>query len=72
MYAEGFRYLLESMDSYGAKNNNNAIINCVGLFESFKEYAPPETRTQYQIFIQKVWEKMKKKLTSLLVVSSSY
>lgn len=52
MYAEGFKYLLESMESYTAKNNSNAIIKCVGLFESFKEYARPETLIQYQRFIQ--------------------
>ncbi|MEK4064009.1 helix-turn-helix transcriptional regulator [Paenibacillus sp. FSL H3-0321] len=60
MYSQGFDYLFESLEKYTTKNNNNAIINCVGLFESFKEYALPETLTQYQKFIQRVWEKNEK------------
>lgn len=57
MYIQGFNHLFESLEKYIIMNNNNAIIICVGLFESFKEYALPETLTRYHKYIQRAWEK---------------
>lgn len=68
-YKEGFQYILESLEKSSTINNNNAIIKCVGLFESFKKYALPETLFQYQKFIKKVWEKNEKE-NDLLISSN--
>lgn len=68
-YFVGLKYLLECMGKSYTLNNNNAIIKCVGLFESFKEYALPETLVQYQKFIKKVWEKNEKEDDLVISIS---
>ncbi|UQZ35974.1 transcriptional regulator [Paenibacillus sp. PK3_47] len=52
----GLEYLLECMVQASSINKSSMIVKCVGLFESFKEYALPDTLIQYQTIIKRVWE----------------
>ncbi|WP_370872512.1 transcriptional regulator [Paenibacillus zeirhizosphaerae] len=56
-YSDGFNYLLKSMEKSAEINNKTVIINCVGLFERFKDFAVDEIQLQYKNYIKKVWVK---------------
>lgn len=67
IYPLGFQYLLESLEKSSKINNKTAIINCVGLFESFKEYALAETQIKYHNLIEKVWDNNEKEADSISI-----
>jgi len=66
-YPLGFQYLLESLVKSSKTNNKTAIINCVGLFERFKEYALVEIQIQYHNLIEKVWDNNEKEADSISI-----
>jgi hypothetical protein len=57
VYSVGFKHLIDALAKSDILNNEEYIINCVGLFERFRVYAVPETQAQYQNLIGKVWLK---------------
>lgn len=56
IYPEGFRFLLSCLEKSTAINNKSYIIKCVRLYESYQEYASPETKTAYRNLIKEVEE----------------
>ncbi|MDY7991288.1 helix-turn-helix transcriptional regulator [Paenibacillus polymyxa] len=54
MFSEGFRFLLTSLEKSAAINNKSYIIICVRLFESYRKYAPSETKAAYRNLISEV------------------
>ncbi|ASA23790.1 helix-turn-helix domain-containing protein [Paenibacillus donghaensis] len=62
-YTRGFNILGECLIKASLINNESAIINCVGLFEHFEEYATSEIRVNYQKSIKKVWVMNEKEIS---------
>lgn len=60
-HVPGFKYLLRGLKISHTINSKTAIINNVGLFESFRECARPEMLAEYQNLIERVWKKNDKK-----------
>ncbi|MDP4099372.1 helix-turn-helix transcriptional regulator [Paenibacillus sp. P96] len=58
-YKVGFKYLLECLQKSSIISNETIIIKCVGLFESFREYAASETQVAYQILFREVYRNEK-------------
>lgn len=67
LFSLGFKYLLECLEKSSKINNKTAIINCVGLFESFKEFALAETQIQYHNLIEKVWDNNEKEIDPISI-----
>ncbi|MFM9278916.1 transcriptional regulator [Paenibacillus jiagnxiensis] len=59
-FSSGFRYLFKAMEKSSEINNKTVIINCVGLYERFKNFAVDEIQHQYQFYIKKVWAENEK------------
>ncbi|TKH44804.1 transcriptional regulator [Paenibacillus terrae] len=54
MFSDGFRFLLSCLEKSTVINNKSYILECVRLFESFRENASSETTAAYQKLISEV------------------
>ncbi|WP_342416568.1 helix-turn-helix transcriptional regulator [Paenibacillus sp. FSL R10-2782] len=54
VFSKGFRFLLSCLEKSTAINNKSYILECVKLFESFRENASSETQAAYRNLISEV------------------
>ncbi|MNW31368.1 hypothetical protein D3C74_82800 [compost metagenome] len=47
-------FLLGCLEKSSLINNNSYIIKCVKLYESYQDYASPDTKTAYRKLINEV------------------
>ncbi|MMZ60118.1 hypothetical protein D1872_221920 [compost metagenome] len=55
-FSDGFTFLLNCLAKSTLINNKSYIIKCVKLYDSYQEYATPETKVTYRNLIKEVEE----------------
>ncbi|MFB5678004.1 transcriptional regulator [Paenibacillus terreus] len=64
-YEAGFKYLLNSLAKSATINYDNNTVKCVGLFETYRDYAGPDMQSEYQKLFREVYQNEKNnRLTS--------